>query len=319
VSEQPGTLDDVQGEVDDDLELELERLGRENMSDIDKDLQEDIDRLKLDDIEDVPFEDDEPLLRRDEDDAAAADVDDESPSCDRIYNERDCCDEDAECQRIADFIRNNTLDKLSLNISPIFAPNEQDAEVALRRQAERLAKAPSRTWENRQGEVLATGHLAGFRYGEIQVLSDSGSITDIPVRELNRDDFCFVNAWWGLPPECQLGDEPLQIRDWTMTTFTWTASAVCHKPLYFEHVELERYGHSAGPFIQPVISTAHFFGNFLILPYNVGLQTPFECIYGLGDYRPGNCAPWLIPAFPLHPRAALFQTGAVFGLIGIFN
>ena len=108
--------------------------------------------------------------------------------------------------------------------------------------------------------LFGQGRLAGFRYGKIQIRSDSGSITDIPIRQLNRDDFCFVNAWWGLPPECQLGDEPLQVRDWTMTTFTWTASALCHKPLYFEHVELERYGHSGGPFIQPVMSAAHFFG-----------------------------------------------------------
>jgi hypothetical protein len=161
--------------------------------------------------------------------------------------------------------------------------------------------------------------LQGFHFGKIQVRSEPGTVTNIPIRQLNGDDFCFVNAWWGLPPECQLGDEPLEIRDWTMTTFTWTASALCHKPLYFEHVELERYGHSAVPILQPVLSSAHFFGNFLLLPYNMGLHTPNECLYGLGHYRPGNCAPWLIPAFPLHPRAALYQTGAIFGLMGILN
>ena len=73
---------------------------------------------------------------------------------------------------------------------------------------------------------------------------------------------------------------------------TWKASNLCHKPLYFEEVNLERYGHTAGPVLQPLVSSAHFFGNIIVLPYKMGVHGPTECQYSLGYYRPGNCAPW---------------------------
>ncbi len=311
---QPGEFDRREERA---LESELERL--EDELDTDADLEKDIERLDLDDNELPSLDDSQLLPPRDTDEAADRERDEEEPACDRVYNDRDCCAEDKECEEVFEFIRNNTLDKLSLNISPPFVPNAKDAAEAATMQKEKLAEAASRTWENRRGEVLATGHLENYSFGKIQVRGDDGSITNIPIQQLSRDDYCFVNAWWGLPAECQLGDAPLEIRDWTLTTFTWTASALCHKPLYFEQVALERYGHSAVPGVQPILSGAHFFGSFLVLPYKMGLNTPNECLYDLGYYRPGNCAPWLIPGFPMHPRAALFQTGAVFGLIGIVN
>ena len=92
---------------------------------------------------------------------------------------------------------------------------------------------------------------------------------------------------------------------------TWKASGLCHKPLYFEEVNLERYGQTAGPFAQPVLSTAHFFVNIAVLPYKMGIHPPTECQYALGYYRPGNCAPWIIPPVPISLRGALFQAGAV--------
>ena len=97
---------------------------------------------------------------------------------------------------------------------------------------------------------------------------------------------------------------------------TWTASALCHKPLYFEEVQVERYGHTAG-IVQPFISGAHFFVNIAFLPYNMGINPPNECQYALGYYRPGNCAPWLMPPVPLSIRGAAVQAGAVAGVIAI--
>src|SRR5690606_37474285 len=97
-------------------------------------------------------------------------------------------------------------------------------------------------------------------------------------------------------------------------TMTWTASQVCHKPLYFEERALERYGHTTGPLLQPWISGAHFFTNIAVMPYKMGINPLNECQYDLGYYRPGNCAPWLVSPLPLSPRGALFQAGAVTGV-----
>ena len=98
------------------------------------------------------------------------------------------------------------------------------------------------------------------------------------------------------------------------TVFEWKASSMCHKPLYFEQVELERYGHTV-PFVHAGIAHAHFFGQLPILPYKMGIYPPWECRYPLGYYRPGNCAPYLVPPFPLSPRGALVETGVVTGIV----
>lgn len=104
-------------------------------------------------------------------------------------------------------------------------------------------------------------------------------------------------------------------RSWSCITYTWKASALCHKPLYFEQVSAERYGHSWGPVLDPVVGTAHFFGTIPLLPYMMGVDPICECQYPLGYYRPGNCAPYMIEPFPLSGRGAAMQAGAAAGLI----
>lgn len=121
-----------------------------------------------------------------------------------------------------------------------------------------------------------------------------------------------------LPKDCPIGNETFQTRSFAPITFTWTASALCHKPLYFEDVQLERYGHMGGPLVQPLASAANFFLTFPILPYKMGLETPNECLYTLGYYRPGSCAPYLFDPIPLSARGALFETGAWIGGVYAF-
>jgi hypothetical protein len=113
-----------------------------------------------------------------------------------------------------------------------------------------------------------------------------------------------------VPYECGLSTDEFTPRCWPHLTYTWKASALCHKPLYFEEVAFERYGHSWGPYgLEDCQSFIHFFGELVLLPYNVGVQTPCECDYALGYYRPGDCAPWICDPFPLSCRGVM--TGAV--------
>jgi hypothetical protein len=118
------------------------------------------------------------------------------------------------------------------------------------------------------------------------------------------------NAGEDYPFECLGVNPPFQPRSWSQITYLWKASGLCHKPLYFEQAQLERYGHDWGPVLQPIMSGAHFFGTLPILPYKMGIETPNECIYTLGYYRPGSCAPYMIEAFPFTWRAAAFEAGA---------
>ena len=117
------------------------------------------------------------------------------------------------------------------------------------------------------------------------------------------------------PCECRLEGETFRPRRFAATTFTWKAAGYCHKPLYFEHWNLERYGHSHGFVADSFTSAAHFFVTLPVLPYKMGVELPWECVYPLGYYRPGSCAPWTVPAPPISGRGLAVQAATVTGLV----
>jgi hypothetical protein len=103
-------------------------------------------------------------------------------------------------------------------------------------------------------------------------------------------------------------------RPWPSSCYGWEAPAVCYRPLYFEQVNLERHGYSCGA-AQPLVSAAHFFGTIPALPYLIAAQPCGECVYTLGHYRPGSCAPFQLYRPPLSLRGAAAEAGVVTGLI----
>lgn len=237
------------------------------------------------------------------------------PPCDRIYNDRDCCEALADCEELRQRLRADSIRNISLDITPRYNPDpnvtRQEEEEERR---DRLALLDVRTWRNRDGRVVAIGKMTNLENGAVVLVDDAGrEVARVPLRELGDDELCYVNAWWRLPNECTPGGRELVRRDWAPSTFHWHASALCHKPLYFEEVQLERYGHTAGPIRQPLISGAHFFINLAALPYNMAIHPPQECQYALGYYRPGSCAPWMIPPIPLSLRGAAAEVGAALG------
>jgi len=140
-----------------------------------------------------------------------------------------------------------------------------------------------------------------------EVENDRISTIDLSIRVTG-------NAGEDYPYECAVSSQLHEPRQWPEITYHWKASALCHKPLYFEQVQLERYGHSWGPYVQPIMSGVHFFGTLPVLPYKMGIRTPCECVYTLGYYRPGSCAPYMIDPIPFTWRAALFEGAAATGI-----
>jgi hypothetical protein len=104
------------------------------------------------------------------------------------------------------------------------------------------------------------------------------------------------------------------VRPWPELVFEWEAPGTCHKPLYFQEVNLERYGWTF-PLAQPVVSAAHFFGRVPALPYLMTVDPPLRCVYTLGHYRPGSCVPPSWQIVPFDPLAAAVQGGVVTGLV----
>jgi hypothetical protein len=78
--------------------------------------------------------------------------------------------------------------------------------------------------------------------------------------------------------------------------FYWAAPGFYHRPLYFEQINVERYGHHVccGPCsdcAQSAVCAAHFFASVPLLPYKMGADPCCERQYTLGHYRPGSCNP----------------------------
>jgi hypothetical protein len=144
----------------------------------------------------------------------------------------------------------------------------------------------------------ALGKLRGDRLADINL--------DIRVGGRAGNDY---------PCECRLEGETFQQRRFASTMFTWKAAGYCHKPLYFEHWTLERYGHSRGFVADSFCSAAHFFVTLPVLPYKMGVELPWECVYPLGYYRPGSCAPWTVPAVPISPRGLAVEAATITGLV----
>ena len=120
-----------------------------------------------------------------------------------------------------------------------------------------------------------------------------------------------------LPKECPLKAPAYTGRFYSRTNYLWNASALCTKGAYFENVQLERYGHSLCPALEPIFSGVRFFVTIPLLPYKMGLAPPNECVYTLGHYRVGNCAPYMLDPLPVSVRAILFEAVAVGGAIAI--
>ncbi len=86
---------------------------------------------------------------------------------------------------------------------------------------------------------------------------------------------------------------------------TWTAPNFHHRPLYFDDVNLERYGNTLPH--QNVRSALRFFSTFPVLPYKMGAHAPCECVFTNYFERPGSCVPYQVHHEPLNGKGLFWQ------------
>ncbi len=218
--------------------------------------------------------------------------------------------EEISCDEFRKRISREKIRSLSLDISPPFRPDEFNVDEYKKLKAKFDEAQLDRDWTSLDGQTMANGRLNDLAYEKAIIITPEGNREALPLDELSEDDLAYIAKNWGLPKECKLEQVAYTPRNWEPHVMTWKASNLCHKPLYFEEVNLERYGHTAGPFLQPIVSSAHFFANISALPYKMGVHSPCECQYALGYYRPGNCAPWILPPVPISLRGAAAQAAA---------
>lgn len=216
------------------------------------------------------------------------------------------------CNELREQMRNANIRDISLDVSPEYGEGLRAREERQKQRLNFAASAPIRDWTDYTNTVVATGRMIDLRDDRV-VLDIDGREKLIPLRDLSDIDVAYVADAWNLPNKCGIGYDAYAGRQFIPSAIEWKASGLSHKPLYFEDVQLERYGHEVGPVLQPLLSSAHFFGNALLLPYKMGIHPPSECQYALGYYRPGDCAPYMVQPFPWSLRGAAVQAGAVTG------
>lgn len=103
-------------------------------------------------------------------------------------------------------------------------------------------------------------------------------------------------------------------RPWMDSEVYWEAPALCHRPLYFQEINLERHGHKARV-VQPLVSAASFYGRIPALPYLIALDPPHRPVYTLGYRRPGSHVACRMTQVPLLLGPGAVQAAVIMGLI----
>jgi len=85
--------------------------------------------------------------------------------------------------------------------------------------------------------------------------------------------------------------------EWSPQGYGWHSPAFCHRTLYFEQPNYERYGTRNPYYLAPTLSAAHFFGTAAILPVKALYHAPWCKSCTLGNKRPGDCSPIQRPAY----------------------
>jgi hypothetical protein len=172
----------------------------------------------------------------------------------------------------------------------------------------------TRDWRDAKDQLITRGRALSANSSTVKVVEDDGTERSLPMSNLSAVDQKFAWDIMNLPFECEFSATETYCRSFAPTHVAWHASNLCHKPLYFEDIQLERYGHTVGPIKQPLKSAAKFLLQAALLPYQMALHPPNECQYPLGLFRPGNCAPYLRTPFPWERRAIGYQAGVATGL-----
>jgi hypothetical protein len=113
------------------------------------------------------------------------------------------------------------------------------------------------------------------------------------------------------PPSADLPKEVYHDRVWGPRTCYTVPEYVCYGRLYFEQINMERYGWDLGP-LSMVASPLIFFKDVAFLPYKLGTEPCRPCECSAGYCLPGDPVPLLL----YRPKISLTGTAAELATIG---
>jgi hypothetical protein len=112
------------------------------------------------------------------------------------------------------------------------------------------------------------------------------------------------------PEKAELSAEPYQPRRHAPTVVLAEPSYVVYQPLWFEEKNAERYGWDLGP-IQPVVSSAYFFKDVLLLPARCAAYPCRRFETNAGQCLPGDPVPYYWYPPELTESGLLTEVGVI--------
>ncbi len=108
------------------------------------------------------------------------------------------------CDDFRKRIAAQTIDKISLDVSPPFRPDEFDMRRYEELKADFEERQVLREWISRDGRELAKGRLRDLAYENAVIETEDGRIERLPISRLSEGDIAYITENWGLPRECLL-------------------------------------------------------------------------------------------------------------------
>jgi hypothetical protein len=115
-----------------------------------------------------------------------------------------------------------------------------------------------------------------------------------------------------------LSEAPYQPRAFSPSVEQVEPFYVCYGRLYFENKNTDRYGWEMG-ILQPLLSTAIFYKDVALFPYNFGTRPCQRFEANAGYCLPGDPIPYLIYPVELSLTGLTLEAGTAVGLAAIFN
>jgi hypothetical protein len=194
-----------------------------------------------------------------------------------------------------------------------------------------FASSPGRRLHRVAGWLLAVGVLAPLAAAAGEPMPPGEAFPDVRIhrqprcataeeidrwfKPLDQVSLCPKQEGGPVPLDCSAGlfggagpQRPIASPAWTV--FYWAPSNMAHQPAYWDRIPLERYGQSCHPLLEPLVSGAHFFAVFPIIPYKLGVDGTHDLVYTLGYYRIGDCAPATRQTLPWDWNGAALEAGA---------
>ncbi len=112
------------------------------------------------------------------------------------------------CTDFRQRIAAQTIDQVSLDISPPYRPDEIDSQRYEKLKADFDEKQSVRQWRSIDGRELASGRLRDLAYEKAVIETEQGSTEELAINRLSEADLAYIAENWGLPKQCLLNKSP---------------------------------------------------------------------------------------------------------------